>query len=75
MGIRSVPEPQWELRLRAHAGSLLAIHVRGYWNRILVGGERLDAGLLRRAAAREPVLAGSLPALSIRRTRLGDRRP
>jgi hypothetical protein len=57
--------------LRSHAEGLLAIHVRGFWNRILVAGDRLDAGALRRAAARAPILAASLPSLSIRRTALG----
>jgi spermidine synthase len=57
--------------LRAHARVLLAIHVREHWTRILVAGPRLDAAALRRAAARHPVLAASLPSLSIRRARLG----
>jgi spermidine synthase len=61
--------------LRSHADGQLALHVRGYWNRILVAGPGLDAGALRRAAAREPALAGSLPMLSIRRSHLGERRP
>jgi spermidine synthase len=59
--------------MRAHVAELLAIHVRGYWNRILVGGARLDAAALRRAAAREPALQASLPALSIRRATPGTR--
>lgn len=59
--------------LRAHAPAQLAIHVRGFWNRILVGGDRLDAAALRREAARAPVLAASLPSLSIRRARSGGR--
>lgn len=67
--------PEVAAALRAHAPGLLAIHVRGYWNRILVSGAGLDAGALRRAAAREPVLAGSLPTLSIRRARVGSVRP
>jgi spermidine synthase len=66
--------PQVAAALRAHARDLLAIHVRGYWNRILVAGERLDARALRRAAAAERVLADSLPFLAIRRTALGKRR-
>ena len=67
--------PQVARALRAHATSLIAIHVRGYWNRILVAGPGLDAAALRRAAAREDVLAQSLPVLSIRRATLGKRRP
>ncbi len=63
--------PQVAAALRAHAPSLLAIHVRGHYNRILVAGSRLDAAALRRAAARERVLAGSLPELSIRRATFG----
>ncbi|HSM91775.1 MAG TPA: fused MFS/spermidine synthase [Anaeromyxobacteraceae bacterium] len=65
--------PQVARALRAHAPALLAIHVRGYWNRILVGGPTIDAAALRRAAARERVLSASLPALAIRRSRLGER--
>jgi spermidine synthase len=65
--------PQVARALRAHAPCLLAIHVRGYWNRILVAGPALDPAALRRAAAREEVLSRSLPALSIRRTTLGGR--
>jgi len=57
--------------LRRYAPSLLAIHVRGFWNRILVGGAQLDAAALRRAAAAAPILAGSLPVLSIRRAQIG----
>jgi spermidine synthase len=60
--------------LRAHARDLLSIHVLGHWNRILVAGPRLDARALRRAAAREPALDGSLGSLSIRRASLGRRR-
>lgn len=67
--------PDVAAALRAHAPALLAIHVRGYWNRILVAGPGLDAAALRRAAAAEPVLARSLPALSIRRARLGRGAP
>lgn len=63
--------PEVAAALRSHARELLAIHVRGHWNRILVAGPRLDARALRRAASRAPVLAESLPLLSIRRTRLG----
>jgi spermidine synthase len=63
--------PRVAAALRAHAEALLAIHVRGFWNRILVAGDRLDAAALRRAAALAPILAGSLPSLSIRRSSLG----
>jgi spermidine synthase len=63
--------PEVASALRAHAGDLLAIHVRGFWNRILVAGPGLDAGSLRRSAAREPALAASLPSLSIRRATFG----
>lgn len=66
--------PQVAAALRAHAGELLAIHVRGYFNRILIAADRLDAGALRRAAAGVPILAESLPSLSIRRARLGGGR-
>lgn len=66
--------PQVAAALRAHADALLAIQVRGYWNRILVGGPELDAGALRRAAAQASILADSLPSLSIRRTTLGAKR-
>jgi spermidine synthase len=66
--------PEVASALRAHAPSLLAIHVRGHYNRILVAGCRLDAAALRRAASREPVMSKSLPALSIRRATLGGRR-
>jgi spermidine synthase len=66
--------PEVASALRTHAPSLLAIHVRGHYNRILVAGWRLDAATLRRAAAREPTLERSLPALSIRRATLGGRR-
>lgn len=60
--------------LLALADDLLAIHVRGHWNRILVAGPGLEAGALRRAAAREPLLARSLPSLSIRRATFGGGR-
>jgi SAM-dependent methyltransferase len=60
--------------LRAHAPDQLALHVRGYWNRILVAGPGLDARALRRAAARQPALAPSLPMLSFRRSDLDERR-
>lgn len=66
--------PEVAAALRAHAGELLAVDVRGFWNRILIAGERLDAGALRRAAARERALAESLPSLSIRRSPLGASR-
>lgn len=67
--------PRVAAALRVHAAELLAIGVRGYWNRILVAGDRLDAGALRRAARREPVLAASLPALSIRKSGLASGGP
>jgi spermidine synthase len=63
--------PEVAAALRTHAAALLAIHVEGFWNRILVGGARLEAPALRRAAAGAPVLASSLPSLSIRRCRMG----
>jgi spermidine synthase len=60
--------------LRANGDDLLTIHVRGFWNRILVAGRSLDAGALRRAAAREEAIVASLPSLSIRRAIFGGRR-
>jgi spermidine synthase len=61
--------------LRSHAEDLLALHVRGFWNRILVAGPGLEPRALRRAASREPILARSLRALSFRRSTLGGPRP
>jgi spermidine synthase len=66
--------PEVAAALRANGDDLLTIHVRGFWNRILVAGRALDAGALRRAAAQEEAIAGSLGALSIRRAVFGGRR-
>jgi len=67
--------PEVAAAMRAHDGDLLTVHVRGYWNRILVAGLRIGAAGLRRAAAREPALAASLPLLAFRRATFGARRP
>jgi spermidine synthase len=67
--------PEVARALRTGSPELLAIGVRDFWNRILVAGPGLDARALRRAAAQAPALAASLPALSIRRGRLGPGRP
>jgi spermidine synthase len=63
--------PQVAGALRAHFPSLLAIHVRGFWNRILVAGDGLEAAALRRASAQAPAVAASLRHLSFRRADFG----
>jgi SAM-dependent methyltransferase len=53
--------------LREHFPSLVCVEVDGYDNRILVAGPaELDAGVLRRAVAADPVLRGSLEQLHFR---------
>ena len=54
----------------------LCLAVRGFDNRVLVGGSApCTAAALRRALAREPLLAGMLPRLRVRTLTRSDRAP
>jgi spermidine synthase len=60
--------PEVARTLRGLFPATLRIDVDGYDNRIYVGGPRaIDARALRTAVARQPILAPTLPQLSIRR--------
>jgi len=52
--------------LRRHGRPLVAIAVRGYWNRVYVSGAG-SARALRAAVAAHPTLGRSLPRLALRR--------